>query len=228
MDAIIVDDDVLTRDIIESYAEKTNFVRVIKKCSDPLEASEVLRNEKADLVFLDVMMPEMSGIDLVKNFGESKPLVIMITTDKSYASDAFDLDVTDFLLKPISFPRFLKAVSKARDIYESKIIPGSDENIFIKSHSRLVKINSRDIFLIEAMADYVAVHTTQKKYIIHTSMKSIESKLSAHDFIRVHNSYIARLDQIAEIEDGTLTLHSKIIPVSRAHRKKLIERLKLL
>lgn len=228
MNTIIVDDDIITQDIIESYSGKTNVLNVVKKCSDAMEASEILLKEKIDLIFLDVMLPEMTGFDLMKNFNGNRPQVIMMTSEKNFASDAFDLDVTDFLVKPIAFPRFLKAVSKAKKNYDSQEHPGTDENIFVKANGRLLKINSKDIFLIEALSDYVAVHTSAKRYIVHSSMKSIEQKLSTNDFIRIHNSFIARIDMITEIEDGTIVINNKIVPVSRAHRKDLMNRLKLL
>lgn len=228
MNSIIVDDDEITQAVIESFSEKTNILQVVKKCSNAIEASEVLMKEKIDLMFLDVMMPDMTGIELLKNFDGHKPQVIMITSEKNFASDAFDLDVTDFLVKPVTFPRFMKAVLKAKKIFDHQKNPPTDENIFVKVNSRLVKINPKDIFLIEAQADYVAVHTPTKRYIVHSSMKSIENKLSSNDFIRVHNSFIARVDMITEIEDGTIVVNKKIVPVSRAHRKALMNKLKLL
>ncbi len=228
MNTIIVDDDIITQDIIESYSKKTNILSVVKKCSDAMEASEILLKENIDLIFLDVMMPEMTGFDLMKNFNGTRPQIIVMTSEKNFASDAFDLDVTDFLVKPISFPRFLKAVSKAKKNHDSQDHSTMDENIFVKANGRLLKINSKEIFLIEALSDYVAVHTSEKKYIVHSSMKSIEQNLSSNDFIRIHNSFIARVDMITEIEDGTIIINKKIVPVSRAHRKDLMNRLKLL
>lgn len=228
MNAIIVDDDVITQDIIESFSNKSDIIKVIKKCDKAVEAPEIMLKEKIDLIFLDVMMPEMTGIELLKGFGQNRPQIIMMTSEKNFASEAFDLDVTDFLVKPISYPRFLKAILKAKKIYDEQHSVSSDENIFVKVNSRLVKINARDIFLVEALADYVAVHTSEKKYLVHSTMKSIEKKLSPNDFIRVHNSFIARIDKITEIEDGTMVVNKKIIPVSRAHRKDLMNRLKLL
>lgn len=228
MIAIIVDDDQITQDVIESFSAKTNILQVIKKCSNALEASEVLLKEKVDLIFLDVLMPDMTGIEFIKNLNGIMPQVIMITSEKNFASDAFDLDVTDFLVKPISFARFMKAVLKAKKIFDNSKHPSAEENIFVKVNSRLLKINSKDIFLIEALADYVAIHTSAKRYVVHSSLKSIEGKLSSSDFIRIHNSFIVRVDMISEIEDGTITINKKIVPVSRAHRKTLMNRLKLL
>lgn len=228
MNTIIVDDDKTTQDIIESFAGNTKVINLVKKCNSAMEATDILLQEKIDLMFLDVVMPEINGIEFMNSFTGNIPQVIMISADDNFAKDAFNLDVTDFLVKPISFPRFLKAITKAKKNYDNFSGNATEENIFVKVNSRLMKLNSTDILLVEAMADYVAIHTASQRYIVHSTMKAIENKLSQADFVRIHNSYIVRIDKISEIEDNTLAINNKVIPISKSHRKNLMNRLKLL
>lgn len=228
MNTIIVDDDPVVQNIIQEYTEKTKILNLIKVCCNAVEASDLVINGKVDLMFLDVMMPEMTGIELLASLNGSSPQIIMISADEKFAKDGYNFDVTDFLLKPISYSRFLKAINKAKKNYDNNSSQPVDENIFVKVNSRLMKLDAKDIFLVEAMADYVALHTVNQRYIVHSTMKAIESKLSFTEFARIHNSYIVRLDKITEIEDNTLTINKKIIPISKSHRKDLMNRLKLL
>ncbi len=228
MNCIIVDDDELVLHLVETLAKQSDFLNIVKTCSTAVEASNTLLKEKIDLVFLDVMMPGMTGIELLNSFSEKKPIVIMITSNKEFAVDAYDFDVCDFIVKPITQARFLKAVSKAKKIFEADRYIADDDAIFAKVDSVLQKINAHDIFLIEALVDYVAVHTFTHKYIVHSTMKEIKAKLSAHDFFRIHNSYIVRIDKITAIEDNTVVVNKRSIPISRSNHKDLMNRLKLL
>lgn len=228
MNTIIVDDDPATQDIIESFAVNTKVLNLVKKCNCAKEASDTLLQEKIDLMFLDVVMPEISGIEFMNSLQGHMPQVIMISSNDNFAKDAFNLDAIDFLVKPISYPRFFKAITKAKKIHDNNSSHSLDENIFIKVNSRLMKLNASDILLVEAMADYVAVHTASQRYIVHSTMKAIESKLSTAEFVRIHNSFIVRVDKISEIEDNTLAINNKIIPISKSHRKNLMNRLKFL
>ncbi len=233
MNCIIVDDDEQIRLLMETLVKETEFLRLVKTCSTAIEASNVLLKEKVDLIFLDVMMPGMSGLEFLKTLEGIKPQVIMITANKEFAAEAFDFDVCDFIVKPITHPRFLKAVSKAKKIFDSNQIPAhksttTSDAIFVKFNSSLVKISAQDIFLIEALVDYIAIHTYNQKYILHSTMKEIKNKLPDTDFIRVHNSYIVRVDKITSIEGNNLIVNQKIIPISRSKQKDLMNRLKLL
>lgn len=232
MNCIIVDDDEHIRLLVETMVKETDFLRLVKNCSTAIEASNVLLKEKIDLIFLDVMMPGMSGMEFLKTLEGNKPQVIMITANKEYAADAFDFDVCDFIVKPLTLPRFLKAVSKAKKIHDAGQVQiqksETNDAIFVKFNSSLVKISSQDIFLIEALVDYIAIHTYNQKYILHSTMKEIKNKLPENDFIRVHNSYIVRVDKITSIEGNNLIVNQKIIPISRSKQKDLMNRLKLL
>ncbi len=227
MNCIIVDDEELSRLAIKKCVEQTQFLKLVGVCNDAMEATEVLQNEKVDLVFLDIEMPNMSGIDLVKNF--EVPQIIFITSKSEFASEAFELDVTDYIVKPVELPRFLKAANKAKEIYDSKgIAEVHTDHVFIKQDSRYIKIKLEEIFYIEALADYVNIYLENKRHTILSTMKAIEAKLPDDQFVRVHRSYIVRIDRIKEIEDNTIVMGEKLIPVSRSYKENLMNHLKML
>ena len=234
MDCLIVDDDEITRKTIEKLVRNTDFLNLRGSCSSAVEAYNFFMQNRVDLILLDVMMPEMTGIELIRSLGDNKPKIILITSEKGFASEAFDHDVVDFITKPVTADRFYKAVLKVRKIYEKEITrptgpAASQPYLFVKADSRYVKINSGDILYIEALADYVSIYTTtEDRFVIHSTMKSIEEKLPQPDFIRIHNSFIVRLDKITSIEDNTVALGKKLFPVSRSHKKDLMDRLRLL
>jgi DNA-binding LytR/AlgR family response regulator len=203
---------------------------LVGSCGNALEAAELLLTKNVDLIFLDVLMPGMTGLDFVKTLAASKPEIVMITSNKDFAVEAFEYDVTDFLVKPVSYERFLKAVSKAKKNFDKKGVSVNtiDDHIFIKVASRFVKLQLKNILFIEALADYVTIHTSTEKFTIHSTMKGIENALPAFDFLRVHNSFIVRLDKIASIKDNTVFINKSTIPVSRNKIKALIQRLKLI
>lgn len=227
MNCIIVDDEKTSRRIIEQYILQTDFLTLIKSCSSAIEAANVLRNEKIHLIFLDIEMPEMNGLEFMKTL-EQKPQVILVTSFEKYAVEAFEYDVTDYILKPISCARFLRTVSKAKKIFETQQ-PNSPNvsYIFVKSESQLVKINTKEILCIEALADYVEIYTLKNKFIVHSTMKGIEKKLPANDFMRVHRSFIIRLDKIESIDENTVIIKDKLIPIGGSYRKKLMEQINL-
>jgi DNA-binding LytR/AlgR family response regulator len=172
----------------------------------------------------------MTGLEFIKTLSASRPEVILITSNKEFAAEAFEYDVTDFLVKPVSYERFLKAVSKAKRNFDKKgtTINTIDDHIFIKVSSRFIKLELKNILYIEALADYVTIYTSTDKYTIHSTMKGIESSLPGNDFARVHNSYIVRLDKIQSIEDNSISVGKSTIPVSRTRLKPLMQRLKLM
>ena len=228
MNCIIVDDDELVRHTLETLIAETDFLSLVKSCSTAAEAAEVLQQDSIDLIFLDVKMPGMTGIDFLKTLEENKPQVIMITADKDSAAEAYNLDASDFILKPISRARFLKAVAKTkRNItLEQKFV--ANDALFVKVNSVLRRVNMHDIIYIEAMADYLTVHTATQKYVLKSTMKNIMDKLPEKEFIRVHNSFIVRIDKITSIEDANLLIGKKVIPISRNRRKALMDSLNLI
>jgi DNA-binding LytR/AlgR family response regulator len=230
MNCIIVDDDELIRIDLEEKVRQTMTLNLVGSCSNAMEAAGLVMSQNVDLIFLDVMMPGMTGMEFIKTLSVSRPELVMITSNREFAAEAFDYDVTDFLVKPVSYDRFLKAVTKAKRNFDKKgtTISTIDDHIFIKVASRFIKLELKNIQYIEALADYVTIHTAADKYTIHSTMKALENTLPANDFARIHNSFIVRLDKIAAIEDNSVTVNKSTIPVSRNKFKPLMQRLKLI
>lgn len=228
MNCIIVDDDELVLHTLETLIGETDFLTLVKSCKTAAEASAVIKKEEVDLIFLDVKLPGMNGLDFLKSFEGNKPLVIMITADKSAAAEAYNLDVSDFILKPITRARFLKAVSKSKRSFAIDQHSVANDALFVKVNSVLRRVNMQDILYIEAMADYLTVHIANQKYVLKSTMKNMLDKLPEKEFIRVHNSFIVRIDKISSIEDSNLVLDKKIIPISRNRRKALMDSLNLI
>lgn len=229
MNCLIIDDDPVARKAVEHCISRTDGLQLAGSCGGVSDALKIIKEKKTDLIFLDVEMPEMSGIDFLRTFREI-PQIILITGKKEYAAEAFDYDVTDFLLKPIDYARFLKAVSKAQTIHGNTQVEDNDsEGLFVKKESsRFVRISLKDILYIEALADYVNIYTRDGRHTILATMKSIEARLPQKDFIRIHRSFIVRLDSIEEIEENSVNIGGKSIPVSRSHKEELFNRLKML
>jgi two-component system, LytTR family, response regulator len=229
MNCIIVDDDDITRMEVERLVSKTPFLKLIKSCSGAIEAYNIISERPIDLVFLDVMMPEMSGLDLMKSFYKEQPQVILMTLNKDFALEAFDYDVTDFLMKPISEDRFFRAVAKAKRVYDNEHKNGEPKSyIFAKVDTLLVKINTKDILYIEATGNYISVYTDKERFVIYSTMKTIMEKLPEKDFMRVHLSFIVRIDKISQVDGNTIIINRKLIPVSRTYKEHLNEKLNLI
>ena len=228
MKCIIVDDEKMARLAIRKHCEKVNYLEVIGEFANAMDALEILDKESVDLMFLDIHLPEISGIDLVKSYSHL-PMIIFSTHHKDFALEAFEYDVVDYLLKPISFPRFLKAVQKAKNQYEATPSPGlASQEIFIKVDNRLVKLSLSDILWVEAKGDYVLFKTDTKGHIVHSTLKNILTKLPEEQFAKVHRSYIVNLGKIVDIEDSTLVIKDKVIPISRANKENLMGKLNMI
>jgi DNA-binding LytR/AlgR family response regulator len=223
---VILDDDRISREIIRSYINFTGFLTLESEFDSPIEALKELENLDCDLIFLDIEMPEMSGIDFIEA-AKKIPQVIIISSKTKYAADSYNYDVTDYLVKPIEYKRFLKAVDRASAIRESISLTSlNDEKfIFVKAGSELVKLNFSDINYIEAFADYVQIHTADKRYTVLSTMKSIHSKLGEKDFLRVHRSFIVALNKIDGLKDNEIEVGNNVIKVSRKYKKELKESL---
>ncbi len=229
---IIVDDDIMSLKILEALVAKTDFLELIGAYSSSIEAANVAREQPIDLIFLDIEMPNMTGLEFIKTL-DKKPQIIIASSKKEYALDAFEYDVVDYLLKPIEdYSRFLKAVLKAKDkiMAEPKepIIDRPQENIFIKVDSLLVNFDLKDIYWVEAYGDYVKIHTLDKTHTVYSTLKAIEEKLPSYDFVRIHRSYIVRIDKIKNIDQNNLEITGKVLPVSNSYKQDLIKRIKTL
>lgn len=230
MNCLIVDDNKLARTAMKQLAGHVAQLQVLGECASAIEAYNLLQKEKVDLLLLDIEMPGMSGLELTRNLGSKGPVIIFTTVKKDYAAEAFELNVADYLIKPVSPARFLQAIDKARELCagSQRELQGSDrDSVFIRDSGVLKRIQLSDILFLEAMGDYVKLHTPQKFYAIHTTLKAVEEKLPAR-FMRVHRSYIVALDKISSIADGTLLVGQHSVPVADAYRAALNSRIHLL
>jgi len=227
MNCIIVDDDKLSCKILEGYVNKYTSLNLIGIFNDPISARNALTKQKdIDLILLDIKMPEMDGFDFMVSL-DHPPNIIIVSGGGEFALKAFDFNVVDFLLKPISYARFCKAIDKTMRYFTPKEIGTSgDEEIFIKKGSSLVKLKLRDIVFVEALENYVTLNTNTDKYTIHFTMKAIESQLPSGVFIRVHRSFIINKSMIQAIKENSLDIsigHAvKNIPVGKSFKDSLL------
>lgn len=234
MNCIIVDDDKLARDVLEKFISRVDFLDLVGTYEDAIEASNALKKKDngVDLIFLDVEMPEMTGIEFLSTMNEA-PQIIIVSSKEQYALDSYEYAVTDYLLKPVHYTRFLKAVNKAYDkVYEQPVTQIGDSEIFVKSNSALVRLEYDDILWIEALENYIMIRTFDNKFIIHFTMKSMESKLSFGQFVRVHRSYIVNRNKIEVIEDSSVVVRTELgvksIPIGKSYREKLLKDLNII
>ncbi len=231
MKCLIVDDNKMARMAMKQLLNQVKELELVQECEDAMQAYNTINKEQVDLVFLDVEMPGMTGLELIKNLGYKKPLIIFTTAKKDYAVEAFELNVVDYLIKPISPIRFVQAVEKATEVFSSnkqEVKLGEQEFVFIKDNGVLKRISVEDILFLEAMGDYVKVHTPQKFHVLHATLKSIEEKLPGAKFIRVHRSYIISLNKIDFIQEGVISIGKASVPVADTYRAGLNKRLNLL
>jgi DNA-binding LytR/AlgR family response regulator len=196
-----------------------------------MDAYNLLQEQPVDLLLLDIEMPGMSGLELTKNLGSKRPVIIFTTAKKDYAAEAFELNVADYIVKPVTTARFIQAIDKARALLESKSEEyklNEDEFLFIRDSNIVRRLKLDDILFAEAMGDYVKLYTPQKFYAIHTTLKTVEDRLPASGFLRVHRSYIVALNKIDTIQDGALVMQGKTVPVADAYRAALNKRMNVL
>jgi len=230
---LIVDDDPFSVQVVENCIISTSFLTVAGICESAVQAAEVLRGQAVDVLFLDVEMPMMSGIDLLRTL-HNPPLVILITSSKHYAVEAFEHDVVDYLVKPISYARFLKAAQRALEISEAHatpetIIPAAAADsldfTFVKVDTKLVKVIFDEVRYVEALGDYVHIVTGQNKLIVYSTMKAVEEKFPSSMFVRVHRSFIVNLKRVQAIEDNTILIEGKHISIGQTYMREVFQRL---
>jgi len=225
---IIVDDEIMARKSLQKLCEQHSALELVAICENVQQALKVLEQNEIDLIWLDVEMPEMTGFDLLEKITTTTTQVILTTSKIEYAYDAFQYQVTDYLKKPITGPRFNLAVEKVLDLRQKKDSPQQQHNeIYIKHEGRYIRLPYSDIQFVENIGDYVKIYTSKQAYIIHTTMKSLEEKLGKQ-FLRVHRSFIVHLDKIVDIEENNLVISNKVIPISRANKSELMNRLNML
>jgi DNA-binding LytR/AlgR family response regulator len=231
MNCLIIDDNKMARSAMKQLTSRVEDLTVVGECSNAMEAYNLMQSHPVDILFLDIEMPEMSGLELTRNLGDKKPIIVFTTSKKEYAVDAFDLNVADFIVKPVTPARFLQAVEKTREIFSSNKVDVSFEEkefVFIRDSGILKRLLIEDIHFLEAMGDYVKIFTQNKFHAIHTTLKSVEDILPSNKFVRVHRSYIVALNKIEKIEEGVIIINNKTVPVADAYRSTLNKRLNIL
>lgn len=227
---IIVDDDLLFQTILKGFIDKTGFLEVSGTFSNAIDAAGFLVANEVDLIFLDVEMPGMSGLELLKTL-QNPPHIILISSQNEYAVEAFAFNVTDYLLKPIDdYSRFVKAVLRIRSIIEKSKSHnyGGRRYVFIKEDHRLVKIDLENICFVQAYGDYIKINTREKTHLIYDNLKEIKEKLPALDFMQVHRSFVVRIDKIDSLDASVLKVNDQLIPVSRSYKKEVLNRINML
>ncbi len=228
---MIVDDEPMAREIISSFVGKIHNLELVATCKNVSEAFSVLQKESIQLIFLDINMPEISGLSLAKSI-QHKSQVIFTTAYREYAVEGFDLQAVDYLLKPISFDRFLKAVQKYFDlhvskeiIHQEKVSEVKENSIFVRSDRKMVKVRFKEINYIESLSDYVKIFTDKETIITRETISNIESKLPSNEFLRTHRSYIVSMPKIDSFTNEFLELDKKAIPISRSYKENVLQKL---
>ena len=228
LNCIIVEDEALAAKVLEDYVKQTPGLVLKGICEDVLGAMQKLQTEKIDLIFLDINLPKINGLDFIKTLNANYH-IILTTAYHQYAVEGFTLDVMDYLLKPITFDRFLKAVNKTRDYHmllHKKENPAPENELdyfFVKSENKLEKIKFGDILFVESLANYVNIQTVQKKITTYSTLKNVEAYLPPKRFIKVQKSFIVSVEKIERIEGNEIVIGGNHIPISRANRDEVME-----
>lgn len=227
---LIVDDEPLARELIKGYVAKLENFEIVAECSDAMKALNVLRAKTVDLIFMDIQMPQITGIKFLKTLKHA-PKVIITTAYREYALDGFELDVVDYLLKPITFERFLKSVNKFYQMNQDDVQlvasqggeKGPDEMfIYVKENKKVIKIYLSEIKYIEGLSEYVQIYTDKRKVIVKTSLTQMEEKLPAEQFLRIHKSYIISVNKIEAFTANTIEIQSKELPIGRSYKNVVL------
>jgi DNA-binding LytR/AlgR family response regulator len=230
---IIIDDEPLARDLMRSHISKLENFEIIAECGDAMKALQELRHQKVDLMFMDIQMPQITGIEFLKIL-KNPPKVIITTAFREYALDGFELDVVDYLLKPITFERFLKSVNKYYQVSQeesqgvtnvSDVIQSDEAFIYVKENKRVIKVLLNDILYIEGLSEYVQIYTDKKKIITKTSLTNLEKKLPNDGFLRIHKSFIVSMSRIEAFTAHTIEVPGKQLPIGRSYKNLVLNAL---
>jgi DNA-binding LytR/AlgR family response regulator len=226
INCLVVDDEPIAREGMMEYVRQIDYLNPVSQCKSAAEAAGLLQKHKIDLIFLDIQMPKLTGIEFVKALAEP-PLVIFTTAYSEYALEGFELDVVDYLLKPISFARFLKAVEKAQNYLHArnKEVSITSDYFFIKCNGKIEKIIMAEVIYIEAMANYVIIYTKQKKYITYLTFSGIEEQMPAELFVRIHKSFLVAISAIQTIDGNEVITSSMRLPLSKNYRNEVMSRI---
>lgn len=228
---ILVDDEPVAREILKDHLSKIDSVKMVASCKSAIEAFNVINAQQVDLIFLDINMPEISGLSFARSINKNIK-VIFTTAYREYAVDGFDLQAVDYLLKPISFERLLQAINKYQNenllviVNEPiEITPEKSDYFFVRADRKMIKICFSDILYIESLSDYIKIHMDNKTVITRETISNIEAKLPQKDFIRTHRSFITSLPNIDSFTNEYIEIRKKVIPISRSYKKEVLEKL---
>jgi DNA-binding LytR/AlgR family response regulator len=228
MNCLIVDDEPVARKGLEEYVREIEFLHCVAQCENPLRAATYLNEQNIDLIFLDIHMPKVTGVEFLKTL-KNPPLVIFTTAYSEYALEGYSLDVVDYLMKPITFERFLKASQKAFDLFKLRKTTdhekGDTDYFFIKCDSKFERVLFRDVLYVEALQNYAVIHTESRKLITYITITSLENQLPKDQFIKVHKSYIVYVQHIKAIEGNELLIGDVRIPISRNLKDEVIKQI---
>ena len=228
MRCIIVDDDELSCLNLQRLCKKVDDLEVVAICNDGFEAINILKNKQVDFIFLDIIMPELSGMDMVKSIPNLPP-VIFTTGRDDMAVEAFENEIIDYLVKPIELPRFLKSYNRVRNYISDKNSESEKTEIYVRSGGKLVRIGFSDVLLIETLDDYVVFKMENgNSHVVHSTLKKIAVKLEGTTFLKIHRSYIVNISKIDSIEEGFVKITDSLIPISRLHKQELLDKVNLL
>ena len=228
LNCLIVDDEIMARKSLMRFCEKSENLNVVNTFENADDALTFLSTHSVDLIFLDIEMPGISGIDFL-NQAITLPQIIFTTSKTEYAFEGFEYSITDYLKKPITFPRFQQGVEKAIEIQQNNnAYRANSKEVYIKTEGKYIRVPHDDILYFENAGDYVKVKTIESSHIIYRTLKSIDAKLQGTQFLKVHRSFIVNLHKIKDIEEGSLVIGNKVIPISRANKSTLMGKLNLL
>ncbi len=220
---LIVDDEPVARKVLREFIERVPFLLCCGQCENAMKAEAFLKINEADLVLLDIEMPKLSGLDWLKR-APVRPMVVLTTAFPNYALEGYELDIMDYLLKPIAFGRFLKATQKVREYIELKDTQLANSTyLFVRTEKRIEKVELSDILYIESVGNYVSITTGEKKLLAYLTLKSLEMQVPAHDFVKVHQSFLVSLSKIKAIDGNRVIVGTKEVPVSRNFRDRLMQ-----
>ena len=236
MNCIIIDDDKISRKLLEKFVEKTDLLDQYYSFSGAIEAINFIRKdeEKVDLIFLDIEMPDMNGVEFMQSLGNHPVQIIVVSSKEKYALEAIEYDVTDYLLKPVTYVRFLKATEKALSKLREEMLPASNskEDFFIRNNASLKRLRYDDVIWIEALENYIVVYTYEEKYTIHFTMKAIMDQLPLEKFFRIHRSYIVNRSKIDMIKTNEIEVETiegtQALPIGKSYRELLLKEINLL
>lgn len=230
---LVIDDEPLACDLIRRHIEKLENFEIVAECGNAMKALHELRNQSVDLMFMDIQMPQITGIEFLKTL-KNPPKVIITTAYREYALDGFELDIVDYLLKPITFERFLKSINKYYQISQEEIqnvtsaltsLPTEEAFIYVKENKKVIKLHLNEILYVEGLSEYVQIYTERKKIITKTSMTNMQEKLPEASFMRIHKSFIVSMAKIEAFTSHSIDVPGKELPIGRSYKKSVLKAL---